>query len=551
MNPDGCNTRECDVLIIGGGGSGAIAAVEASRDASLKIIVVSKGPLGQSGLTPTANGGTSNAPSPEMAEALFKRTVTAGNFLNDQNIVWQMARETRACLEELKNHGISITSLGPGGVCVPCVDTLRKFRGILRQRPNVELLEDVLVTRLVTADGAASGALALDMKTGECFFITATAVVVATGGLVGELYPHTSNNPFGITSGAAGTGHVMAYRAGAELIDMEMVQFVPLPANPRSRYIRYFPEFWEGPYLDRHGQTIISNGSQYPGASYSYQFTQEMYAEIEKGNGPFFIDQRNVELRNLRSGIPSWDAKRKLIKRHGIDPRENKIELVIGSHFCMGGIRVNEKTETTLPGLYAAGEVMGGVHGAMRLPGVSLTHMIVFGFEAGKQVVSYARGRQRPARPPADGMEREKRRLYGFLAPKKDPLSAGRLKKRLQQIMQDKVFIFRDGPSLKKAIEEIREIKKELPRVSVPNFKRFNLEWGQAIELSEMLTAAEIIAESALFREESRGAHYRRDFPGRDDARWLKHTSAKLEGGRLRMATAPVVLDRLKPEASA
>ena len=548
MNSDDKNTA-CDILIIGGGGSGVLAAVEASKDTTLKIILASKGPVGQSGITPTANGGTANASTPEMADALFKRVVTAGLFLNDQNIVGHMTEVAGACLDELRGLGVPITPLGPAGVTVPCAGTLRDFRSKLLKRPNVELLEDVLITGLVTGNGTIRGATVLDMRTGGFFTITATAVVIATGGLVGDLYPSSSNNPFGISTDASGTGHVMAYQAGAELIDMEMVQFVPVPSNPRCKNIRYFPEFWQGPYRDRHGETSISNGSQYPGVTYSYQFTQEMYAQIEKGNGPFTVDRRGIEVP-MKSGTPSMDSKRKLIRAQGIDPIENIITLTIGSHFCMGGIRVNEKTETTLPGLYAAGEVMGGVHGALRLPGVSLTHMIVFGFEAGKQAAAFAHGRKRHAPPPAEGVEKEKERVYAFLAPKKEPVTVSNLKKRLQQIMQEHVFIFRDRKGLTTSIQEIKALKKELPRLSVPDLKRFNLDWGRAIELSAMFTAAELIAESALFREESRGAHNRRDFPKRDDENWLKHTSAKLEGGRLKMATTPVVIDRMKPEES-
>lgn len=547
MNADGKN-RECDILIIGGGGSGILAAVEASKEPTLKIIVVSKGPVGQSGITPTANGGTSNASTPEMTHALFERVVKAGLFLNDQNIVGHMAQETGACLDALRDLGVPVTPLHPAAVTVPCVSTLRDFRGKLLKRTNVEILEDVLVTGLVTKEGAICGATVLDMRTGGCFAITATAMVLATGGLVGDLYPSSSNNPFGISTDSSGTGHVMAYQAGAELIDLEMIQFVPVPSNPGCENIRFFPEFWQGPYRDRHGEISISNGSQYPGVSYSYQFTQEMYAEIEKGNGPFTIDRRGIEVP-MKSGTPSIDSKRKLIRAQGIDPIDNIITLAIASHFCMGGIRVNEKTETTVQGLLAAGEVMGGVHGAMRLPGVSLAHMIVFGFEAGKQAAAYARKNRRPAPVPADFLENERKRLYGFFAPKKETSTVSDLKKRLQGVMQEHVFIFRDRKGLTTALELIRELKKELPNIVVPDFRRFNLEWGRAIELSAMFTAAELIAESALFREESRGAHNRRDFPERDDDNWLKHTLVKLEKGQIRMATTPVVMDRMRPEA--
>ena len=145
-------------------------------------------------------------------------------------------------------------------------------------------MEDVLITRLVKTDGEIAGAIALDITTGNLFCIDARAVVVATGGIAGELYPRTSNNPFGVSTDASGTGHVMAYLAGADLIDMEMMAFVPLPANPGCQNLRFFPEFWQGPYLNRHGDVIESNIDNYLGGSYSYLFLQKIFRELEKGN---------------------------------------------------------------------------------------------------------------------------------------------------------------------------------------------------------------------------------------------------------------------------
>jgi len=283
---------DCDVLVIGGGGSGALASLEASWHEELKIILVSKGPVGQSGLTPTANGGTKAVGSPEE---LFGDMIRGGRFLNDQEIVWFMVNQIAGSLEKLKELGITVAPLRAKSVWVPSTETLKKLRALILKRPNIELLEDVLITRLLKSDGKVSGATALDLATGEFFVIKAAVVVMATGGLTGELYPHTSNNPFGVTTDASGTGHVMAYIAGAELIDMEMIQFMPLPANPRCLYLRYYPDFWVGPYENRLGEVVESNVSAYPGESYSYLFAQKLFAEMEKGNGPIYIDQRNAE----------------------------------------------------------------------------------------------------------------------------------------------------------------------------------------------------------------------------------------------------------------
>jgi len=408
-------------------------------------------------------------------------------------------------------------------------------------------LEDVLVTHLLKSNGTLSGATALDLTTGEFFIIKATAVVIATGGFTGELYPHTSNNPFGVPTNSSGTGHIMAFLAGADLIDMEMIQFVPLPANPRCLYLRYFPDFWSGPYENRFGEIIESNVNAYHGESYSYLFIQKLFRELEKGNGPLYIDQRNLNLPDPALMIKSWDQRRRLIKTLGIDPHETKIKIILGSHFGMGGIRVNKKTETKIPGLYAAGEGMGGVHGGMRLSGYSFTQMIVFGFEAGKEAANYVLREKRAGDPSATEIKWEKERVFQFLEKKENPVSVMELKKRLQQIMQDHLFIIRGRDGLSQAIKEIRAIKKEVSRISVPPFKRFNLEWIRAIEFSLMIEVAEIVVESGLVREESRGFHYREDFPKEDNEKWLRHTVVKWEEGRHEIDSLPVVLDRLKP----
>ena len=540
------DTKKCDVLVVGGGGSGAIAAIEASRHQALKIIIASRGPISQSGLTPTGNGGTSASSS---AEEMFKIMVTAGDFLNDQSLDWFMVNGIQTSLQELRKLGVPVFPMGPKSVCVPGVETLKILRKELVRRPNVELLEDVIITRLINTAERISAATALDLSTGKLFVVEPNAVIIATGGVAGELYLYTSNNPFGVPTDAAGTGHAMTYLAGAELIDMELIQFVPLPANPRCLNLRYFPDFWKGPYLNRRGEVVESNPGAYLGESYSHLFVQKIFRVVEKGDGPIYIDRRNMNAGEWALSIKSMERKRRFIRSLGIDPNENIIEITIGSHFCMGGVRVNARAETTLPGLYAAGEVMGGVHGGLRLPGYSFAQMIVFGFEAGKQAANFAKEHQRAGGLPSPDIALEEKRVFGFLDTKEDSVSLKALKKRLQQVMNDYVFVFRDRSGLEIAIDEIRAIKEKALRMSVPGFKRFNLEWVRAIELSSMLECAEIITKSALFRKESRGSHCRRDFPEKDKDQTPEHTVARFEGGRPKLYSTPVILDRIKPEA--
>jgi fumarate reductase (CoM/CoB) subunit A len=537
--------KTCDILVVGGGGAGALAALEASKDEHLRILLVSKGPVGMSGLTPTANGGTAGAGS---EDDLFKLMINTGRFLNDQPLAWFLTHEIKRACQRLQELDVEVIPLRGRSVCVQSTPMLKKLREHIKRRSNIELHESALVTSLSTFQGVVSGATLLDLVTGEIFAVEAKAVVLATGGSTGELYPHTSNNPFGVTTEATGTGHIMALRAGAELVDMEQVQFVPVPVDPRCRYIRYFPEFWNGPYLNRFGEVVEDDISRYLAASYSEELVRKLYAEIAKGKGPIFIDQRGAPEIDMKLLIKNWAQRRRLIKTLDIDPRDHKIELVLGSHFSMGGVRVNERTETTLPGLFAPGEIMGCVHGACRLSGYSFSQMIVFGFEAGISATGFARKAARAGSVPKEQLQKEEQAIRRFMEPKKDSLSVGDLKRRLKQVMERDVFVVREKEGLERALQEIDAIEADVPRIQVPPFTRFNLEWLRAIEFPFLVEAARVVAASALFREESRGFHFRSDFPHEDNRRWLRHTLVKFEQGKSVMGSAPIALDHMKPE---
>jgi succinate dehydrogenase/fumarate reductase flavoprotein subunit len=537
---------QCDVLIIGGGGAGALAALEASKDERLKVMLVSKGPIGMSGLTPTANGGTAGAGS---EEDLFNLMINTGRFLNHQGTAWATTHGIKNACQRLQELDVEVIPLRARSVCVQSTPALRKLREHIVRRSNIELRETVLVTSLLMSGGAVSGATLLDLVTGELSSVAAKAVVLATGGSAGELYPHTSNNPFGVTTDASGTGHIMAFRAGAQLVDMEMIQFIPLPSSPRNLYIRYFPEFWNGPYVNRLGEVVEDDVSRYRAASYADELVQKLYFEIAKGNGPISIDQRGFPGIDSKLLIRNWAQRRRLIKSLDIDPRDHKIELLIGSHFIMGGVTVNEKTETTLPGLFAAGEIMGSVHGACRLSGYSFSQMIVFGFEAGLRAAEYARKADYTGPVSTGILEREEALVRRFMETKADPLSVGTLKARLQRVMERDLFIVRHKEGLERALKEIDAIESDIARIQVPAFRRLNLEWIRAIEFPCVVEAARIIALSALAREESRGFHYRSDFQRENNAAWLRHTTVRLEGGKLAVGSTPVALDYLRPEA--
>ncbi len=543
---DPCDVKSCDVLVIGGGGSGALAALEASTDDTLNVALISRGPLGQSGLTPTANGGALIAGPGIDPSLLFEEMVYAGRFLNDQDVIWFLNHEAGPCLEKLKSYGMPVIRFAPKSVCVPAIDALKRARKILKSRPNVTLLEDMLVTSLSTTDGRVCGATVLDLQTGQFFAISAKATVLATGGMSGELYPYSSNNPFGISTDAAGAGHALACQAGAELVDMEMVQFVPLPSRNRFLNIRFFPEFWVGPYMNARGEIVEGNVMEYPGNFYSYQLAQKLYCEIEKGNGPIYIDRREQPPPNQGPPIQCWADRRNLIRRLDIDPQHHKIEIVIGSHFNAGGVSINPRAQTTIPGLFAAGEVTGNINGALRLAGISFTQMIVFGIESGKQAARFALENQKTSGLSKEEAKREQHRLAAFFKPE-NRVRLVDLRRQLQQTMEQHFFIVRTRPGMIAGIEKIEAIMEQIPKIAVPACKRFNLEWARAIEFELLVQVAKITAASALAREESRGFHKRTDFPDEDNGRWLVHTVARQDEAKLRIRTRPVTITRLSP----
>ena len=297
---------DLDVLVIGAGGAGALAAIEASEDAALRVAVVSRGPISQCGLTPTANGGTAKATSPE---AFFDEMVAAGEFLNDQNLVWFLANQINPSLERLRGMGLNLFSYKPTRCCVPSVISLQKFRSILAKRSNVRLFEDVLITSLLKDRGRIAGAIGLDLRSGTFLAFRARVVVLATGGCVGDMYPLSSDNPFGISSCASGVGHMLAFKAGAELVDMEMIQFVPIPIAPAAaRNLRFFPDFWASPYYDRHGKVLLEDVSQFVANSYSYPFARLVHETEQRGDGPVYIDQTLFDEAAIpKGGVPVWE----------------------------------------------------------------------------------------------------------------------------------------------------------------------------------------------------------------------------------------------------
>jgi succinate dehydrogenase/fumarate reductase flavoprotein subunit len=433
-----------------------------------------------------------------------------------------------------------------------------------RKRP-IDVVEDTLVTDLLVADGQVVGAAALDLRTGEVETLHAKAVVLATGG--GHNLYSSTTGPEDLT----GDGQAMALRAGAALMNMEMTQFIPTTIiNPPMARGNLFP-FLLGPNDGLAYWLLNKKGDRFMGRWDPVRLersTRDMLSigimtEILEGRGGpeggVYYSLAHLP-KNLVEDFARWGAK-PFIKAdwsaHGHSFRDvvdrlkagDAIEVGTAAHFFMGGVLIDERTQTTLPGLFAAGEVTGGTHGANRLSGNAFTQIVTQGARAGEAAAAFAR-REGSAPPPAEDalgvagerIEAPLRREHGE--------SAFELRRELQAVSDRWVGVLRTGAGLEEAIARIAGLQADvLPRIaSRTKGRRFNPEWLECLQVENMLTTLRTIAQAALVREESRGAHYRRDFPRTDNAHWLMNTVTRLRGEALEIETTPVRLTRMRPE---
>jgi fumarate reductase (CoM/CoB) subunit A len=564
-----------DVLVIGAGGAGARAAIEAAtRDPELKIMVLNQGPIGRSGLTSMANGGMQYVDHPEDSpDAIFQDIIRIGCYLNDQNLVEALSKEGPQRAAELVKWGAQMIPVSPQksgrpsadlpkgrpsyprGHYIPGVTYMEALRNKLSRHPNVTVYEDVLTTKLLTSDNRVKGAFVLSIRTGKYFMIETKATVLASGGL-GEIFPHSTNAPFYMHGHATGMGYAMAYHAGAELIDMEMVQFTGnqlyppwLLGNPAL-----LSTMCGGKYVNARGEEFL----QLPQPRDAIQ--RLAYKEIKEGRGTerggVFIDltlspmsSREIE-EQLKHSLAEEIAKErwKLIKDMSVndpDPKNWRVEFTPGgAHFFMGGVRINEKCETNLEGLFAAGEVSGGVHGANRMGGCAMVEIIVFGARAGKSAAEYAK--QVDWIEPEESPEEEYERLCGFF--KNQGTAPKTIMDKIAGIMSEYVGVARTETDLLKALSEIESVRADdVPNMRAPQGRRFNLGWVEAIQVPYMVDVAQMIVKSAIFRTESRGAHYREDYP-ETQSDWLKHTRIAKRSGNMELGVVPVVITKFNPE---
>jgi succinate dehydrogenase / fumarate reductase flavoprotein subunit len=533
-----------DILIVGGGLAGLSAAL--SADPALKAAVVSKvHPLRSHSVA--AQGGINAAlgNNPDGRDDSWEKhafdTIKGSDYLADQDAVELLCQKAVPAIYALDHWGVpfsrfpdgSIAQRPFGGAGFPrtCYAQDRTGQVILHTlyeqclRREISFYEDWLVTSLVVRDGRCEGLIAYDMASGEILPLYARAVIFATGGY-GRLFLRTTNAYVNL-----GGGIGMAYEAGIPLKDMEFVQFHPTSLYGKNILITEGARGEGGYLVNNKGRRFMEDYA--PKAMELAPrdiVSRAIQTEVDKGNG--YEDQYVLlDLRHL--------GKEKILKRlpgireiclnfAGLDPVETPIPIQPAQHYSMGGIDVDATCASPLAGFYAAGEcACVSVHGANRMGGNSLLEAVVFGKIAGESASGYVKGSPLSSadeRAADDQARRLSERLKKFRE-RKVGENIFHLFNRLKVVMSEKAGIFRTGKKLREALEEVRELREAYRRAFIfgPSV-RYCQELIVMVEFESMLEVSETILLGALLREETRGSHFRRDFPVRRDDPWLKHT---------------------------
>ncbi len=564
------NNMKTDVLVIGSGGAGARAAIEAALNGA-DVVIATKGNLAKSGITPLAEWSfeapLGHADPQDSAEIHFEDTVREGRFLSDQNLVEALVNDAVERVHDLEKFGVRfkkdngkfVQTKIPGQSHPRSVMIINGGLGMMmglkkemKKHEQIRPLEDTIITKILTEKKRVSGATFLNLRTGEFGHIQCNAIVIATGGHQ-ELWPVTDTPPESV-----GDGFVLAYYAGAEMVDMEMLLFYPVvavyPEHIRGTIIPYEcciePSYASGKLINGTGEEFLPEGSP----PVRDILIRKMFDEINEGRGTehdgIYLDlakspKSKKEITGyLEDMIPSTF---KHLLDLDVDIREEPIEIAPAAHYALGGIKINEKGETNITGLYAAGECAGNVQGANRLSGNALTETQVFGTRAGKNAAIYSQ-KKGHLTAEDDKVANEKKRIMAYLEEKENGSRPLHLKEKIKKIMWKYVGPKREEGGLKRAVKELSRLREnDLAKIYAPNINTYNYEWMEAIEADSMVTVAEIVSAAALLREESRGHHYREDFPEQDDEKWLQHTMVKLDNGKMVVDTAPVIMNKLTP----
>ncbi len=553
-----------DILVVGSGAAGMYAAISASRDGA-DTVLVDKSLIGRGGATIMAQMTVAAAigeQEPDHWTHHLRDTIESGRRLCNEELASALCEEAPARIRELEDwkigwarEGIRIKQvMAPGHNVERCVyvDFLntgpavaKTLRTQVRRQDHLRRAGELAITNVVVKEGQVVGAVGLNLGTGEAVRIDAKAVILAAGGLT-RLYRRNS-----ASVNMGGDAYALALRAGAGLIDMEFVQFFPI-GHLAPRMVGMDPIMWDpfryklgGRLLNGDGEEFVQNyghaeaTDKYtaPRDVASYAILQEDAAGRGSPAGGAFLSFEHISETELRQAFgPVIDR----LAANDIDLTKRSIEVAPIAHYHMGGVCVDARMETEVPGLFAAGEAVGGANGANRLSGNALSEAFVFGERAGRFAAAYVTGRQsawseEAARTALDEIEASRNVAVRGMGPG----LAGMLVE-LQELMWWDAGLLRTQGGLDKALARIREMRSEIGDHPSQSDHRFALLMQDWFDLRNSLLVAEVIVLGAQIRTESRGAHQREDFP-RSDPGQEHNLVTRLANGSLTVESAPIV----------
>ena len=568
-----------DVILVGGGGAGLRAAIAmAEVNPQLRIAVVSKVYPMRSHTVSAEGGAAGVVGADDSLDEHAYDTISGGDWLADQDAVEAFVQEAPRELLQLEHWGCPWSREPDGRVAVRPFGGMKKMRTwFAADKTGFHMLhtlfqtslkytsvfryDEWFVTRLLVDDGRVYGVVAIDMKSGRVDTITAHATILCTGGC-GRVFPFTTN-----ASIKNGDGMALAYRAGAPLKDMEFIQYHPT-GLPFTGILITEAARAEGGYLvNKDGYRYLQDydlGTPSPTPVLRSmelgprdRLSQAFVHEVEKGRtidtpyGPVVhLDVRHLGAKKINSKIPF--VRELCLKYQNIDPITEMIPVRPVVHYMMGGVHTDINGATPLAGLYAAGEVACvSINGANRLGSNSLPELLVFGARAGTVAAEYASSRtDGPSSAVFAQAKDEERQLQAaFRGGSGKGEKMAPIRDEMQKAMEDGVGIYRTGASLTQAATTLRTLQDRFRNVAIDDHSQtFNTERISAVELGFMLDVAEAIANAAVTREESRGAHQRTDFPGRDDGKYLAHSLVSRNAdGSSTVGYLPVTITRWPP----
>ena len=548
---------EHDVLVVGGGLAGLRAALEAQK--SCDVALISKVPPIRSHSCSAQGGINAALSSTDSLDSHSFDTVKGSDYLADQDAVEILCREGPDRIRELDRFGVlfsrnddgTIAQRPFGGAGFPrtCYAADRTGHHLLNAlheqsvRANLKVHDEWFVLRLVREGDAVTGAVGYHVPTGEIAGFRSKATILATGGY-GRIYSKSTNSMINTGDGAA-----LALRAGAELSDMEFVQFHPTTLLGSNILITEGARGEGGTLVNKDGERFMAKYAKEAMELAPRDIVaRAIQTEINNGLG---IGGDHVDLvlthlgeERIRSRLPG--IRQIAIDFAGIDPIDEPIPVEPGQHYSMGGITAGNDCRSTLTGLLSAGEASCvSVHGANRLGGNSLLETVVFGKIAGANAASDSRNAARGEGGIELAVREERGRIEALKGGSKAAESVAAIRTALKNVMTERFQLFRNAADMLVGQDLIRNLRSRFAKATVSNSARdFNYAVTNYLELDNMLAVAETVAAGAIAREESRGSHFRTDFPKRDDARFLNHTTFKLDNGRLELRYRPVRLGK-------